>query len=58
MWRFLALADPLVDVVLSRDLDSDITAREVAAVQEWYNSSAVMHVMRDHPYHHVSMLGE
>ena len=34
LWRFLPTLDPQVSVFLSRDLDSRITAREVAAVSE------------------------
>ena len=50
-WRFLPVSDPLVDVTLSRDLDSLITMREVAAVEEWLNSSHSFHIMVDHPGH-------
>ncbi|CAL4122428.1 unnamed protein product, partial [Meganyctiphanes norvegica] len=52
MWRFLVMADPLVSDFLVRDVDSVILPREVAAVEEWlYNSTAVLHAMRDHPSH-------
>ena len=47
-----------VDVFASRDLDSRINAREVAAVREWQkNSSEPIHAMRDHPNHSTSLLG-
>lgn len=49
MWRFLVMVDPLVDRFLSRDIDSEIIPREVAAVQQWLNSNYTFHVMRDHP---------
>ena len=58
MWRFLPLADPLVDIVLSRDLDSVVNQRELAAVQEWLQSGALFHVMRDHPFHQTEILGQ
>ena len=32
--------------MMSRDLDSRITLREAAAVQEWLDSGAVIHSMR------------
>ena len=60
-WRFLATLDPQVlhpafpdlspkvDLMVSRDLDSRLTMREVAAVREWEESGAALHVMRDHP---------
>jgi len=56
-WRFLAAGDPEVSVFLSRDTDSRFTDREVAAVREWLDSGRSAHVMRDHPYHNVPMLG-
>lgn len=56
-WRFWASEDPEVDVFLSRDCDSRISEREVAAVNEWLNSDKDFHIMRDHPYHTVPILG-
>jgi hypothetical protein len=57
MWRFLTLSDPLVDVTLIRDLDSNLSNREVEAVTEWLESSADLHVMRDNSYHQMPILG-
>ena len=57
MWRFLTLSDPLVDVTLIRDLDSNLSVREVEAVTEWLKSSAGLHVMRDHVFHQMPILG-
>ncbi|CAB3377639.1 Hypothetical predicted protein [Cloeon dipterum] len=51
MWRFIPIADPLVDVCIVRDLDGEISEREVNAVQEWLSSDHTFHVMRDHPGH-------
>ena len=42
---------------MSRDLDSIIKWREVAAVEEWVQSGKTLHSMRDHPQHNVPMLG-
>ena len=56
-WRFFPSLDPQVDVMVSRDLDSLISAREAAAVQEWLASDKQIHVMRDHPHHGTVMLG-
>ena len=50
-WRFLPLLDPLVDRMLCRDLDSLVTAREVAAVNQWLDSKSTFHWMHDHPGH-------
>ena len=49
--RFLPLLDPRVEVVVSRDLDSRITAREQAAVEDWLETGLTFHVMRDNPHH-------
>lgn len=58
LWRFLPLLDQLVDVVLVRDLDSRLSAREAAAVADWLNDTQfAVHVMRDHPSHSWPMLG-
>jgi hypothetical protein len=56
MWRFLVMLDPLVDRFMSRDVDSDIIPREVAAVRQWLQSNFTFHVMRDHPSHGGFML--
>lgn len=56
-WRFLAASDPDVEVMLSRDADSRLHHREKAAVDEWLNSDKQFHIMRDHPYHGVAILG-
>lgn len=56
-WRFLPASDPEVDVMLSRDCDSRISDREVAAVAEWILSDKDFHIMRDHPCHDVPILG-
>ena len=57
MWRFFPTLDPQVELVMSRDLDSRLTAREAAAVGEWLESNKTLHVMRDHPWHGVPIMG-
>lgn len=54
-WRFLAADGD--DIMISRDTDSRITPREVAAVNEWLASDGLFHIMRDHPYHGTPILG-
>ena len=44
-------------LVLSRDLDSALLERERAAVDAWLASNKSFHIMRDHPKHHMPMLG-
>ena len=57
-WRFLPLIDPTVDRLLPRDSDSHISSREVTAVRQWMNDSKkTFHLMRDHMWHCVEILG-
>jgi len=56
-WRFYGSDDPDVDIFMSRDCDSRISEREVGAVNEWLESDKDFHIMRDHPYHTVPILG-
>ena len=56
VWRFLPVLDPGVEAVLSRDLDSRLTAREAAAVTQWLEETSLpFHVMRDHPQHRTAV---
>jgi hypothetical protein len=54
-WRFYACED--ADVMISRDTDSRLSVREKLAVDEWLESDKDFHIMRDHPYHNVLILG-
>jgi hypothetical protein len=56
-WRFYPAAEREVSVVLSRDADSRINARESSAVEAWLRSDKDFHVMRDHPYHDIPIQG-
>ena len=61
MGAYLCHAPPvniiLFFAVMSRDLDSPLTARERAAVNAWLASNDSFHAMRDHPMHGAPMLG-
>ena len=46
-----------MDLILVRDLDSEITPREISAFNEFFASDKKFHVMRDHPNHGVPILG-
>ena len=47
-----------MDVLVSRDLDSRINAREAAAVKEWREDSDLpIHSMRDNPGHGIGLVG-
>ena len=52
LWRFRAIYDPKVDVVLSRDVDSRLSLREAEAHQEFLDSQYGFHIIRDHPSGH------
>ena len=56
-WRFWASEDENVGIFLSRDCDSRFSNREVFAIKEWLESDKDFHIMRDHPYHTVPILG-
>lgn len=56
-WRFYPASEPDVDAMISRDTDSRLTMREKSAVDEWLLSDKKFHIMRDHPYHAVPILG-
>lgn len=57
MWRFEVMFDIGVDRFMIRDSDSRLCYREVVAVDEWIDSGKTFHVMRDHQYHNISILG-
>jgi hypothetical protein len=52
LWRFRAIFDPKVDVVLSRDADARLGIREAMAHQEFLDSPYDFHIIRDHPTGH------
>ena len=52
-WRFLAADQDDCDYAIFRDTDSRLTLRERKAVDEWIQQGSVLHIMRDHPYHHI-----
>jgi hypothetical protein len=56
-WRFWAAEEQETDIFLSRDCDSRFSNREVSAIKEWLESDKDFHIMRDHPYHSVPILG-
>jgi hypothetical protein len=56
MWRFLSIDDKDVYINLSRDTDTRILEREVAAVNEWIESNKTFHIIRDHPHHKQKIL--
>jgi len=56
-WRFYVADDESVDRYIIRDLDSVFSWRERAAVDEWLISKRPFHILRDHFYHGIPMMG-
>ena len=56
-WRFEAMCDTSLDVVISRDADSRLSMREQRAVDDFIESRLPIHIMRDHPWHTAVILG-
>ena len=51
------MADPMVSEWHCRDLDSRISERELAAVNDWEQSGKTFHIMRDNKYHVATIVG-
>lgn len=56
LWRFLPASEDDVEIMICRDSDSRLSAREKAAVDEWISSDKGFHIMRDHPAHGTAIL--
>ena len=56
-WRFEAIDAPEVELMMSRDVDTQILLREKLAVEEWIKSGKLLHIMRDHPWHRYYIQG-
>jgi hypothetical protein len=56
-WRYQAASLPGASAIVFRDCDSRLGIRDFAAVEEWLSSKASLHVIRDHPYHSLVMMG-
>jgi len=56
-WRFMAIHRLDYDFLIFRDVDSRISQRELAAVDQWISSKKILHLMRDHPHHNAIILG-
>ena len=52
MWRFSPASEESVEYFISRDCDSRLFERDVAAVKEWIASGKDFHIIRDHPGGH------
>ena len=55
-WRFYPIESD-IDIMLSRDVDSRITEREMNLVNQWIESDKTFHIIRDHMGHKIEILG-
>jgi len=57
-WRFEAIDNENVEIMMPRDTDTRIFLREKMAVDEWLKSNKLFHIMRDHKkYHNYKIFG-
>lgn len=57
MWRFLAIDDDDVEVMISRDADARLSYREKHCVDIFMESNYLLHSIRDNPSHNNIMGG-
>ena len=56
-WRFEAIDEPNVDIMLSRNINTRILYREVNIINEWILSGKSFNIIRDHPLHTDKIMG-
>ncbi|XP_042889467.1 uncharacterized protein LOC122264572 isoform X2 [Penaeus japonicus] len=57
VWRALPLGDEKLSAFFVRDSDSLLLEREAEAVKEWISGNKSFHLLRDHPYHGIPIMG-
>lgn len=57
VYRFYPIDDPKVDIMFSRDADSRINDRDIFVIKEFIKSPYSFHIVRDHPYHGMRIMG-
>ena len=57
LWRFEAIFDNDVNIMICRDCDSRLSFREKKCVDKWLESDYGFHIIRDHPWHTTRILG-
>ena len=55
--RYFPLDNPNIDCIFSRDADSRINERDKWCINRFLNSPFIIHTIRDHHGHFVSMMG-
>jgi hypothetical protein len=56
-WRYLIGRFADAEAAIFRDTDSILSNREASVVKEWLRTGRAMHVMRDHPWHSMPIMG-
>ncbi len=56
-WRYFAGMLPQAEVAIFRDTDSILSLREATSVASWLDSGKSLHVIRDHPWHTMPIMG-
>ena len=51
IWNLFVATDPCLERYLIRNINTRLTARERAAVDQWIDSGKRFHIIRDHPVH-------
>jgi len=55
--RFLAIDDPECSLMFVRDADSRTHQRDLACIEDFIKSDKLLHIIRDHKWHTVPILG-
>ena len=57
IYRFFAIDDPDIDLMVVRDADSRVHWKDRWAIQQFVNSTAKLHIIRDNKVHNAPILG-
>ena len=52
IYRYFPIDNPLVDICIIRDADSRIYERDIGCINDFIESNALFHIIRDHPNHY------
>lgn len=50
-YRFFAIDDPTVELMIVRDVDSRLYERDISVISDFIASDKLFHIVRDHPNH-------
>jgi hypothetical protein len=50
-YRFFAIDNPEVELMIVRDVDSRIYSRDISVINDFVQSDKLFHIIRDHPNH-------